>query len=244
MKKTLLLIAIFLILTWPIDSIVRPKVNAGDFIFEPDSLAVASLMTYNKSGEEAPVSEVNSDSLYQEYRILKVTAPWCGPCVVWNTNVLPSFKAEGIEVKELDYDSNKSIAEDALIPSIPYFIIQTKVDGFYHHLPRDKKGQLCGVYGYGGSDFSVQNAKNLMIELDKSIHPSKKDGLFYKRIQKEQTKLNGEFWASKKEYTFHLTTNTNHTAVAAWPLDKLSVYELKAIHDDNHAKSLGVLNGL
>ena len=298
MKKIFLLIVILLIITWPSGGGSRPDVNADDFIFEPDSLAVAALMTmvktdetvkpdvvpepvakcnckagkvsydggrslatcpcgvnggkcgcadcpYNKSGEVAPVSEVISNELYEEYRVLKVTASWCGPCKVWNTNILPLFEAEGIEVKELDYDTNKSAVADALIPSIPYFMIQTKADKMYHHLPNDSRGQACGVYGAGGSDFSVLTAKNLINQLDKSIHPNREMGLFYRRMQKEQTKLNGNFWASKKEYIKHLKDGQEHkNDVAGWPLEKLSVYELKAIHDDDHAKQLGVLNGI
>ena len=52
MKKIFLLILILLIITWPSSGGgSRPDVNADDFIFEPDSLAVAALMTMVKTDE-------------------------------------------------------------------------------------------------------------------------------------------------------------------------------------------------
>lgn len=299
MKKILLFVIILLILTWPSGTINRPDVNADDFIFEPDSLGVAALMTmisveevvkpddvvvvttcnckqgkvsydggrslstcpcgvnggkcncvdcpYNKTGEVAPPTATadNVGNYSNEYSIIKVTAPWCGPCKAWDTNTKPSFEANGFQINDYDYDSHRALVADALISTIPHFIIQTKVDGFYHHTPNDAKGNPCGVYGYNSSDFSVEKANSIIAELDKSIHPNKKDGLFYERQQKTQEKLNGKFWASKKEYIDHLRSHANHkNDVVGWPLEKLSVYELKAIHDDDHASKLGVLHGI
>lgn len=47
MKKVFLFIIILLIITWPKDG-HNPRVDADDYIFEPDSLAVASLMSMMK----------------------------------------------------------------------------------------------------------------------------------------------------------------------------------------------------
>lgn len=297
MKNILLIVAIFLIITWPGGDISRPKVSADDFIFEPDSLAVASLMTmisvegvikpdvipkppsdcnckggkvsydggrslstcpcgvnggkcncadcpYNKTGEIIQTSIENTVN-YDDYYILKVTAPWCGPCKIWDANVKPSFEKINLIVKDLDYDTNPSMIKDALIDKIPYFVICTKVDNIYHKMPLDKFGQGCGVYGAGSSAFSVETAKNLIAELDNKLHPAKINGIYYIRQQEKQTKLNGSFWASKTEYIRHLKEDSNHkNDITNWPLENLSVYELKAIHDDDHADKLGVLYGI
>lgn len=291
MKKVFLLIVMVLILTWPSGG-GRPKVNADDFIFEPDSLAVAALMTMINTDDSVkpdvvpvptPVSEckckggkVSYDGgtsfstcpcgvsggkckcadcpynteketvipevvgvNYDDYYIIKMTASWCGPCKSWNSKIRPSFDNFGLSVKDFNYDNNKSIVKDVKIQSIPYFFVATKVDNIYHKMSNGN------VYGAGSSDFSLDSAKNLIVELDKKLHPNKINGLYYVRQQKSQTKLNNKLWASKDEYIAHLRNHSNHkNDIIGWPIESLSIYELKAIHDDDHANQLGKLNGI
>lgn len=56
-KKTVLFIIILLLLFWPKDGggIFTPKVNPNDFIFEPDSLAVASLYSMLETASQPPI---------------------------------------------------------------------------------------------------------------------------------------------------------------------------------------------
>ena len=115
----------------------------------------------------------------------------------------------------------------------------TKIDNLYHTDIKTKE-----FYGFNGSAFNITDAKRLILELDKSLHPSREDGVFYIRQQKAQTPLNNKLWASKPEYITHLKFDSNHSNVKNWDLDKLSRYELKAIHDDSHAGKLGKINHL
>lgn len=292
-KKTVLFIIILLLLFWPKDGggIFTPKVDPNDFIFEPDSLAVASLYSmletasqppikpddladkcncnrgkisydggtsltdcpckingtkckcadcpYNKTGSTIPTSvSIEDDESYiiEDYYVIKVTAGWCAPCAKWNVVVKPSFETENIFVKEMDFDSNPSFVKNAQVETIPHFLIGTRVDGLYH---AKYEG---GFWGHNGPDFSVKQYKDLVRQLDKRLHPNRKVGLLYKRMQKAETKLNGKFWATTPEYIVHLSNHSNHkNDIVGWPLEKLSTYELKAIHDDDHADKLGPL---
>ena len=293
MKNIFVLLIIILVISLipfkSIDKIIKPDVNVEDFIFEPDSLGVASLMNmievksddavvplpdkcncskgkvsydggtsftdcpckingtkckcvdcpHNKTGSAVPTSvSVEDDESYiiEDYYAIKVTAGWCAPCAKWNVVIKPSFETEGIFVKEMDFDSNPSFVKNAQIETIPHFLIGTRVDGLYH---AKYEG---GFWGHNGPDFSVKQYKDLVRQLDKRLHPNRKVGLLYKRMQKAETKLNGKFWATTPEYIVHLSNHSNHkNDIVGWPLEKLSMYELKAIHDDDHADKLGPL---
>ena len=293
MKNIFVLLIIILVISLipfkSIDKIIKPDVNVEDFIFEPDSLGVASLMSmvevksddavvplpdkcncskgkvsydggtsftdcpckingtkckcvdcpHNKTGSAIPTSvSVEDDESYiiDDYYVIKVTAGWCLPCVRWNVVVKPSFETENIFVKEMDFNSNPSFVKNAQVETIPHFLIGTRVDGLYH---AKYEG---GFWGHNGADFSVQHYKDLVRQLDKRLHPNRKAGLLYKRMQKAETKLNGKFWATTPEYIVHLSNHSNHkNDIVGWPLEKLSTYELKAIHDDDHADKLGPL---
>jgi hypothetical protein len=171
------------------------------------------------------------------YYILRITAPWCGPCKMWASNELDNFKNAQIAV--VDIDQKSDLAKKTNTSSIPHFIVATKVDNLFHF----DNGKIIGEYS--GADFTVEKAYKIMAELDKHLHPKIGEGVFYDRQQKSQTKLNNKEWATKQEYLNHLAKDDNHANnVGGWPLVELSTYEVKAIHDDDHAGKLGVLNGL
>lgn len=287
-----------------------PKVNADDFIFGPDSLAVASLMVImgddvavvpdvpvvpvadcnckngkvsydggtsltdcpcvvkggvntckcpscpcNKpKGDVASIiptevavkivippeqDVISNKSIFDNYYIGKATASWCGPCLGWNTRERGNFEKAGIKIVDKDVDTDLSFVEMSNVQEVPHFFVFTSVDEIMHN----KIGG--GLYSYKGPDFKVKDAQALILELDNSIHPNRKDGLYYDRQQKDQIMLNKTYWASKAEYIVHLRTNANHKEdIKGWPLEKLSQYELKAIHDDDHANKLGELHGI
>lgn len=306
--KNIFLIIILLILFIP-NKPSTPKVNADDFIFGPDSLAIASLMVImddnvavvpdipvvptadcnckngkvsydggtsltdcpcvvkggvntckcpscpcNKpKGDAVPVSTetavkivippeqdvISNESIFDNYYIGKATATWCGPCIGWNTRERSNFENAGIKVVDKDVDTDLSFVEMSNVQEVPHFFVFTAIDGIMHNKPKG------GLYGHRGPDFGVKDAEALILELDNSIHPNRKDGLYYDRQQKEQTMLNKTYWASKAEYIVHLRSHANHKEdIKGWPLEKLSQYELKAIHDDDHANMLGKLNGI
>lgn len=295
MKKIFLLIILIIILL-PSNA-VKPSVNADDFIFEPDSLVVASLFSFideesntplpptpkevcqctkgkvsydggtsltdcpcilsggpcdcpscpnNKANQEVGSSNIYEDeefikSLMSKYHITKATASWCVPCEQWERSKYPAFKEYGIELKKVDIDSvsGKNLLQVAGIDTIPHFLICTSVDNIYHRKNNDE------FLGYNGPNFTKDQAVEMIIELDKKLHPNRINGVFYERKQKLETSLNGKMWASSSEYINHLRNHSNHKdKVTNWPLEKLSQYELKAIHDDDHANKLGDLNEL
>lgn len=189
------------------------------------------------------VAVVDNAYLAQTYYIAKTTASWCGPCKVWNNTRLGDFKSNNFIVKEIDSDRNRKFVEDAEITNLPTFFIQTRVDDLYHYRP-DSKPNNKKIYGGMGQEFSLSDALKEMAELDKSLHPAKyTEGISYDRVQKGQTKIGGDYWPQSKVIIGHLRDG-NHRVASQWPLEKLSRYELKAIHDDDHAGRLGALNGL
>lgn len=306
--KNIFLLIILLILFIP-NKPATPKVNADDYIFGPDSLAIASLMVImgddvavapdipvvpvadcnckngkisydggtswtdcpcvlsggvntckcpscpcNKpKGDAVPVSTetavkivippeqdgISNESIFANYYVGKATATWCGPCIGWNTREKDNFKKAGIEIVDKDVDTDLSFVKMSNVQEIPHFFVFTAVDDIMHN----KVGG--GLYSYKGGDFKVKDAQALILELDNSIHPNRKDGLYYDRQQKKQTMLNNNYWASKAEYIAHLRNHANHKEdIKGWPLEKMSLYELKAIHDDDHADKLGELHGI
>lgn len=174
----------------------------------------------------------------ENYKILKITGDFCPPCKEWNAVQKPRFENYGFNVEEVDLKDNDKLADAIGLSSIPHFLICTKADGFYH---AKRSG---GFYEFVGKEFSVEDALGAIKKLDKDLHPSRQDGFFYKRMQDKQTQLNNKYWATKNEYISHLRNSDNHTAVRNWPLEKLSIYELKAIHDDSHEGKLGPINEL
>lgn len=203
-----------------------------------------------KKGEVPPSGgvdvKVDSDKVdinvdLSEYRILKLTASWCGPCVVWERNNLSKFEAAGLEVKPYDVDQaeGRALMNAVGAPGIPFFLVATKADNLYHKDPTNSRRYL-GEYAGG---FTLEDAISEIRKLDASIHPSKASGgPYYVRQGDKETPINGSLWASKSVIEGHLRDG-NHNAVIDWPLSKLSRYELKAIHDDDHANILGVLYG-
>lgn len=176
------------------------------------------------------------------YYILKVTSPSCGPCRVWDATIRPQFNAAGIKIADIDTSKPTNLPSQAHVQYMPHFIVASRVDTLFHYTDETRK-EVVGYYQ--GSDFNLEKAYELMAKLDRHLHPKIEEGVFYDRQQKSQTMLNNKFFATKKEYIEHLTSNTNHIDdVVGWPLVELSPYELKAIHDDDHAEKLGVLNGL
>jgi hypothetical protein len=178
--------------------------------------------------------------LYKTYYVKKMTASWCGPCATWQKSIYPSFEFLGIEVKEVDIESGEAKADVKLIEPdvVPYFLICTKTDDFYHY-KSDKD-----FFGYRGSDFSAEKATELMFELDSGLHPNLKEGIWYEKAQKEQSSLNGKKWAEVKDYVSYLRTSKDKDKFEKWPLEKLSFYELKGIFDDLQAEKLGVMHGI
>lgn len=298
--KNIFLIIILLILFIP-NKPATPKVNADDFIFGPDSLAIASLMVMmdddaiivpdipaecnckngkvsydggtsltdcpcvvkggvntckcpscpcNKPKGDVATATVkivippeqdviSNESIFANYYIGKATASWCGPCIGWNTRERDNFEKAGITVIDKDVDTDLSFVEMSNVQEVPHFFVFTAVDGIMHNRAKG------GLYSHKGPDFKVKDAQALILELDNNIHPNRKDGLYYNRQQKAQTMLNKSYWASKAEYIVHLRNHANHKEdIKGWPLEKLSQYELKAIHDDDHADKLGELHGI
>lgn len=295
--KIILFGIIVAVLFWPSGGkLFPPKVNADDYIFGPDSLAVASLFMMVEGeeapsptpdnlvtdkckctngkisfdggtswtdcpcktqgpvcgykdcpcGKLAPKSEpvkatpksdpVSVESYLGEYFISKLTSPSCLPCKRWDKDYLSSFKANNIEVRSFNIDevANLNVFEASGFETIPSFLICTKVDNIFHRQEVEP-----GFLGFNGSTFNVDDAKRLIAELDAQLHPHRKDGVFYKRQQKEETALNGKKTASRSEYLVHLRTDKHIGQLVGWDLDQLSRYELKAIHDDSHAGKLG-----
>jgi 16S rRNA G966 N2-methylase RsmD len=61
--------------------------------------------------------------LYAEYYIIKFTAPWCGPCKIWDTNEKKGVTDVGVRVVEIDHDANQDIISKYNIKSLPSFMI-------------------------------------------------------------------------------------------------------------------------
>lgn len=193
-----------------------------------------------KAEQVKEVPEKSARNYSDLYYVLKFTGSWCAPCRAWNTRELQNFKNAKIAVVEVDVDKNPELVQKTKTSEVPNFVIASKLDRLFHF---DEDGNLVGYYK--GADFDLDKAYELMGELDKHLHPNIDKGLFYDRQQTAETKLNNKLWATKQEYLNHLTEHNNHKIdVSGWPLVELSSYELKAVHDDDHANKLGVLNGL
>lgn len=176
--------------------------------------------------------------LLRSYSVAKATSENCGPCKRWNTDHLDEFKKLSIKVNEYyaENPNNAIFFESAGVDQYPIFYVCSKVDNVFH---KNSDGRTLS---FAGSSFTSDDAIELMGEVDNLLHPNLKSGTFYIRQQSAQTKLNGTYYATKEQYIAHLSTHENHKSVANWPLKDLSVYELKAIHDDNHAGKLGKIN--
>lgn len=300
MKKLLFIIGMLLLINSGMEkSDPKPNIDTSSYIFESDSLAIASLMNFmgsvkadevvsseckcNKStglisydggtsktkcecsvggkpcgcvnctsgataeevGEEV-VSSSTDDSIkalkrfYRTYYVKKMTAKWCGPCITWENDIRPEFKLLGIEVVDVDIESQQSAADVKLIEPdvVPYFLICTKTDDFFHY-KSDKD-----FFGYRGADFSVEKATEIMLELDNKLHPNAVNGIWYEKAQGKQSVLNKKKWASVEEYTSYLKNCKDKDKFKDWPLDKLSFYELKSIFDDLQADKMGTMHGI
>lgn len=300
MKKILFIIGMLLLISSGMKkNTVKPNVDTTAYIFEADSLAIASLMKFmgsvkadevvsseckcNKStglisydggtsktkcecsvggkpcgcvncttgsvAQEVQMETTSSgidDSvkalkrLYRTYYVKKMTAKYCGSCIVWQNNIHPEFQKFGIEVVQVDIEDGKSVADVKLIEPdvIPYFLICTKSDGFFHY-KSDKD-----FFGYRGADFSVEKATELMLELDHKLHPNVVNGIWYEKGQSTQSILNGKKWAAVEDYVSYLRSCDSKDTFKDWPLEKLSFYELKAVFDDLQAKKMGVMHGI
>ncbi len=194
-----------------------------------------------KNTSESPVVgesvEIDATALFPEYYVLMVTSNYCAPCRQWKSNHLQEFIDAGLEVKELYTENNPKFSDQYNVMYTPSFLFCTKVDGRFHSEKNDK------YFMYVGPDFTLEKAKELILKVDDSLHPYRKEGLYYTPKQSKETTLNGKSWATRKEYISHLRSE-NHSSVKNWPLEKLSLYELKMIHDDDHAGVLGELNGI
>jgi hypothetical protein len=196
------------------------------------------------SSKSTEIKDVQKKDLVRNYAdlyyILRITSASCAPCKSWANRETVNFKNAKIAV--VDIDQSSDLARRANNSRIPHFIVVTKVDSLFH-FKDDSKTEIVGEYI--GSDFTVEKAYDLMAELDKHLHPNIGNGIVYDRKQKSETKLNNKVWATKQEYLGHLTNDNDHSGdIIGWPLVELSTYELKAIHDDDHANKLGELNGL
>lgn len=195
-----------------------------------------------KKGESAPtVEQVAVEQDWgKTYYITKLTADWCGPCKVWDAKYASVFENAGIDVVSINIDRNPKILKEVGGDSIPMFLVCTKADELYH---QEQLGKNRFRYYGGGSGFSYESALSEIKRLDASLHPNRASGgPYYERQGKEQTSIGGSNWAEKSDIIDHLLAG-NHNKVKDWPLDKLSRYELKAIHDDYHANILGQLYG-
>jgi hypothetical protein len=78
--------------------------------------------------------EVDKPSIVRNYSdlyyVLRVTAPWCGPCKVWATKEAANFENAQITVK--DVDLNSELAKKTKTLNIPHFVIVTKADDLFH----------------------------------------------------------------------------------------------------------------
>jgi thiol-disulfide isomerase/thioredoxin len=200
------------------------------------------------SPTEEPQEETQEEIDLSKYYVLKFTAPWCGACIAWENANIKDFDSVGLEVKPFNYDSNKKLAKDMGVESLPSFVICTKEDNLYHFADAKR----TKVYGRSGSEFTLSDALEEISKLDDHLKNKKSiqakatvKKVSYKRQQSRQWTLNGKLWATRSEYIRHLRTNANHrNDIRGWPLEKLSQSELKAIHDDDHAHKLGKLNGV
>lgn len=188
---------------------------------------------------DAP-SEVSERTLVlSDYYLIKFTAKWCGGCKVWDRGVRKSLKAIGVNTVEIDVDERTEFNGMTL----PTVWICTRVDNKYHP-------HLKAPYAF------VMPSHNQVIsaiaEIDKELHPtsvsdvadvvSEARGVRYVR-QSTQTwnKIDGVLNPSREVYLTHLKHEVKHKAVKDWPLDELTLEELKAIHDDSHNGKLGKL---
>lgn len=194
-------------------------------------------------GESAP--DAGQTAVEQDwgktYYITKLTADWCGPCKVWDNKNKPIFEKAGIDIVPINIDMNPGILRAVGGDRIPMFLVCTKIDELYH---QEQLGKNTFRYYGGGSGFSYETAISEIKRLDAALHPNRASGgPYYERQGKEETTIGGTKWAEKDVIISHLRDGS-HNKVKDWPLEKLSRYELKAIHDDDHAKVLGPLYGL
>lgn len=191
-----------------------------------------------KVGDESPTVSsiaVDTDAILKDYYVLLVTSNNCVYCRQWVANHEQEFKFAGLDVKHLNSDNNPSFVNQFDIGGLPTFLICTN-DKRFHSKDNNK------FFKHEGSDFTLADAKKMILEIDAMIHPSRKEGIYYISNNSPDVTLNNKSWASKKEYLLHLRSD-NHSKVHDWPLEKLSSYELKVLHDDDHADKLGELHG-
>ena len=195
---------------------------------------------------EQPVVNLN------DYYLMKFTASWCGPCKIWNDTKLSEFENAGIEVVEIDYDNNRKLVDNLNIKEVPSFFICTKADRI--DIPNDLKYPKINndyhvrhVYDANdigiGAEYSFSQCIKSINKIDKIIHPNKDNGIYYERQQNLITPLNGKVFAEKEEYISHFKSD-NHKKLNNIPFNKFSTYELKAMHDDDHAGKLGIIHGI
>ena len=181
--------------------------------------------------------DVNIDM--SEYKIMKLTADWCGPCIAWERSNKDKFKDAGLslELYNIDKAEGRALMNAVGAPGIPFFLVATKADNLYHKDPTGRKSYLGGY----SSSFTLEDAISEIEKLDASLHPNKASGgPYYVRQSDASITIDGSHWVDKSAVIRHLMGG-NHNEVVDWPLQKLSRYELKSIHDDTHVNRLGEL---
>lgn len=115
-----------------------------------------------KKAGQVPV--LLSETPYDEYYYIKLTAGYCAPCKKWDRDEKPKLKAVGLDVVEIDIEKNPQVMRDFGVTTIPTFIPCIK-EGKRALKKVDGKSVIKG--NLSGEDL----IKNID-EIHKSLNPS------------------------------------------------------------------------